>query len=682
MKNKLGFTLIELLAVIVILAIIALIASPIIVGLIEDSKRSATERSADSYTSGIEIAVANKKLNRESIPDVAYTVMANGNLCSGEVTGETCTGTMLDIKMDGEKPTSGIVNLDENGKVATATLCINDAKVSYTDGIAKHKSTSCTNMTYTENVLNGTDPVLGTNMIPVRIDDNGTVTYADLNDGWYDYSNQEWANAVMLSSGTYSVGDTIPESAIESYFVWIPRYKYKIFDTGNYSNALSEVPTSSNAQTIEIVFEDKDTVVSNGSTVDSWLTHPAFTSFDVNGIWVGKFETGYLGATTTAEAQVTSTDSSKIIVKPDVYSWRNNTVYNMFVAAYNYDTTNKSHMMKNTEWGAVAYLSHSKYGINKEININNNSAYKTGYSAVEGTDQSTYPGTFGTDTTKTLGYATRTGKNLFNINGVTWGQYDVFSSNSGNFSNAFKIIIPAVAGTSYSIKAVNSIFPFRFGYKFIDTNGNALAGIYNSISSTATKQWQNVIAPQNTVNIVLCQLDVSHQDASSFQIQLEIGTTSTSYEQYKILPSPEYSTTTGNITGVYDMSGGANEYMASYKSGQLGSSGFNTTNIAIYNSKYFDVYSTSSTISSYNYRILGDATGELGSFYNYLDGDGSSRFHNSWYSDISSFIDSSNSWFLRGGSYNSGVIAGQFSFSRSAGAVSTNLGSRLVLAVN
>ena len=42
MKNKKGFTLIELLAVIVILAIIALIATPIVINIIEDSKKNSS----------------------------------------------------------------------------------------------------------------------------------------------------------------------------------------------------------------------------------------------------------------------------------------------------------------------------------------------------------------------------------------------------------------------------------------------------------------------------------------------------------------------------------------------------------------------------------------------------------------------------------------------------------------
>ena len=50
---KKGFTLIELLAVIVILAIIALIATPIILNIIADTKTSSKERSAELYASGV-----------------------------------------------------------------------------------------------------------------------------------------------------------------------------------------------------------------------------------------------------------------------------------------------------------------------------------------------------------------------------------------------------------------------------------------------------------------------------------------------------------------------------------------------------------------------------------------------------------------------------------------------------
>ncbi len=62
MKNK-GFTLIELLAVIVILAIIALIATPIILGIINDSRTQAKKRSAELAYTGVEYAITSYMYN-------------------------------------------------------------------------------------------------------------------------------------------------------------------------------------------------------------------------------------------------------------------------------------------------------------------------------------------------------------------------------------------------------------------------------------------------------------------------------------------------------------------------------------------------------------------------------------------------------------------------------------------
>ena len=65
---KKGFTLIELLAVIVILAIIALIATPIILGIINDAKRESNERSIDMYANAAKQAIARYQLNNTGVP--------------------------------------------------------------------------------------------------------------------------------------------------------------------------------------------------------------------------------------------------------------------------------------------------------------------------------------------------------------------------------------------------------------------------------------------------------------------------------------------------------------------------------------------------------------------------------------------------------------------------------------
>ena len=74
--RKNGFTLIELLAVIVILAIIALIATPIILGIINEAKEESNKRSVELYASAIKNAVAAYQL-REGKEIAARTYESN-----------------------------------------------------------------------------------------------------------------------------------------------------------------------------------------------------------------------------------------------------------------------------------------------------------------------------------------------------------------------------------------------------------------------------------------------------------------------------------------------------------------------------------------------------------------------------------------------------------------------------
>jgi hypothetical protein len=117
--------------------------------------------------------------------------------------------------------------------------------------------------------------------------------------------------------------------------------------------------------------------------------------------------------------------------------------------------------------------------------------------------------------------------------------------------------------------------------------------------------------------------------------------------------------------------------MAAYVDGEQQSSGFSTStdNLTIY-AKYLDVYNASSSITTYNYRILGDATGEMGPFYKI-----GSVYYNNWFQDYSGFVSSNYPCFVLGGGCGSGSYAGLFSFDRYAGGASSYYGTRLVLAI-
>ena len=262
---------------------------------------------------------------------------------------------------------------------------------------------------YQEEELNGAIPDLGNGrLVPVKILEEqptgitiqnmngsygGKVVKADITSKWYSYKDKQWANAVILKDGKvddYSPGQEILESDIESYFVWIPRYRYQIFienpdqymtqnlgvqsDNSSLNNIGKTTP-------IQITFENKNTPLSTGSNINNWLTHPAFTSFNSNGFWVGKFETG-----TTLTHNYNVINSGAVQIKPNTYSWRSIDVSHAFYTSYEYLRDLESHMMKNMEWGAIAYLTNSKYGrctnANcEEIRFNNSSKFVTGYAA-------------------------------------------------------------------------------------------------------------------------------------------------------------------------------------------------------------------------------------------------------------------------------------------------------------
>ena len=255
------------------------------------------------------------------------------------------------------------------------------------------------------NVGEANEPVLDEKtMIPIKYDESSSKWIATTKDDsdWYNYdeTNRKWAN-VMLSDGTYTV-DTVPkdrpleESELGSMFVWIPRYAYKIayFDNQTDKEAYisggrtdtSKIVGYSDARGIVDeegkVREDIEENIPSIAVGDNYRPHPVFENnveqggWDkkLTGIWVGKFET----------TEKTSANGANMIL-PNQASQRSINVSTMFSRAQaigtNLNMTLDSHMMKNTEWGAVAYLTESKYGRNgTEIAKNNSPSHITGTS--------------------------------------------------------------------------------------------------------------------------------------------------------------------------------------------------------------------------------------------------------------------------------------------------------------
>lgn len=121
---KKGFTLIELLAVIVILAIIAVIATPVVLGIINDSKKSATVRSAEFYLDAAISSIMKENIDTSgSFNPSTCMINTEGNI--------SCDGgnTPILVEVDGQKPVSGEFMLD-NGKIEDVTLIFDNGTVS------------------------------------------------------------------------------------------------------------------------------------------------------------------------------------------------------------------------------------------------------------------------------------------------------------------------------------------------------------------------------------------------------------------------------------------------------------------------------------------------------------------------------------------------------------------------
>ena len=416
-------------------------------------------------------------------------------------------------------------------------------------------------------------PVVNEGLIPVVFDTtagttsvkNGTKvkTIGKNDSNWYNYSEKKWANAVLVTNTSRSKylntsGVTVSESDILGYFVWIPRYRYKIWTTG--------VSSSGKEQEIDIIFEGKNETKAVATQTGGYYTHPAFTfgNTELDGFWIGKFETGG----TANEPKV----------KPDIRALVSQNISTQFATALKfaggtqsgstvtfngnstYGLTSKtdSHMLKNSEWGAVAYLSHSKYGANREVYINNSSGLYTG----------------------------RSGGNVSGSTPI-----------NGTYTNQ-------TSTTQYN------------SYGFYTWDGYLLN--YNTNTRSSTRILEKV------------------------------------------------ASTTGNIYGVYDMSGGAYEYVMGNFANTIGHSGFTT----LPDSKYYDVYSsnifTGTSTTNINFCTLATCGGHA---LNETAG---------WYSDSSRFAYSSSAWFRRGGYYNSSA-SGIFYFYYHSGTNVTSFSFRTCL---
>ena len=493
----------------------------------------------------------------------------------------------------------------------TATFDGSNMKI-YLNGILNnsYQTTSTTIKTSIQKILIGANPEANNNFANYsNMDVYQAIIYnRTLSD---EEIKNNMANKIKVTDNTgllkyvdftnkqnYESNEVIPEDVIESYFVWIPKYRYKLWDLGNY-DSLTVIDTSK-VHSIDILFGDYNTddsvnkecttPMTSGATgnckVGDYMTHPSFLSIPSTGFWVGKFETGYKGANDTSSAESNTYDISKIEIKPNVYSWRSIQTSNAHLNSYNYKRNLDSHMMKNTEWGAIVYLQQSKYGSQNEVRINNNSNYITGYSA---------------NNEPTCGY---TGKNEpCNI-----------QCNDDSCNSLYNTSIGYLASTTENI------------YGIYDMNGGAYEVLMTVLHSEDKSGY--IIGINNIAN-------------SGFN---------------GLLGCPNcWVRADKNITSI-------------------------TNGINLPDVKYFDVYNYVEKISNFSNRILGDATSELGPF-----AENGVMLANNQIRQISSWNSSSynvyygDQFFARGFAFQWGTDAGILTYGATHGESREQASYRIVL---
>ncbi len=374
-----GITLISLVITIIILIILAGVSISLILG--ENGLFTKAQKAAKD----MDIASLKEQIGTE--------------LLSMQIENEE--NNFVIEKSEVEKVLSkyGQVIKSEDGNIIGLKPTGKDYEIPFSE-LWQGETTNSYNATKHVNV-----PKLSEGMIPIKYNGSQWEICSEEDSEWYNYDEdkKEWAN-VMLSDGTYNgenakVGQKIEDKDLGSMFVWIPRYAYSINEYGEEKDAegttqkITDVTflvgtTNKDEQGTKYALDyntdevEKAKEEAEGKTVSTpKIVHPAFNfgGTNLSGIWVAKFEASMEGEKNTNTVGTTGDDitTKNVKVLPNVQSWRYISVGNAFTNClamndneniYGITSAVDSHLMKNSEWGAVAYLSASQYGITPKIN--------------------------------------------------------------------------------------------------------------------------------------------------------------------------------------------------------------------------------------------------------------------------------------------------------------------------
>ena len=209
-------------------------------------------------------------------------------------------------------------------------------------------------------------------------------------------------NFYPMTTDTYykssPLGTTIKDSDINEFYVWIPRFKYRLWNVTGEPNISSydaytkgiDISFEKNKESggsiyckDNICYSDEERTISlTQNDNDKYYTPSSFTNNEeLLGFWVGKYEVS------NGCKDNCLTNSSDLTILPNQESWRNNNLSNYYEAIKG--KGNSYHIIKNSEWGTISYLSHSKYGICSNMKCTEITSNNTYISGKEGKDSTT-----------------------------------------------------------------------------------------------------------------------------------------------------------------------------------------------------------------------------------------------------------------------------------------------------
>ena len=391
--NKKGFTLVEMLAVVIIMGLILLLVIPQIQNQISNRKESIHESTLEMIYTAVDDFTSSdpstfQKIYNDDGNRAVYCISLQELVNAGKLEAPIknfTNGEELDLAYIIKAVTNQFNEFEYTlTESATCDFDIEPIKVYYDPALPANGDTY---------------PTLYPGMIPV-IYENGHWVKASMYKVWYNYASGKgmWANAVTVNATasqckedcvdtlrkhgrTYyenaRVGEAISMDDINGMYVWIPKFEYKVSGWGTGTGLSAASPGS-----IDVKYVAKDTT----TPTSGYTIHPAFKFGDrqIGGMWVAKFEASpNQGSNCYISAEASNCNKSYeskknepklyVSVTPNQNSWRYISIGNAYDAVSRMNvatsfnglksTAVDTHLMKNTEWGAVAYLAQSIYGI-------------------------------------------------------------------------------------------------------------------------------------------------------------------------------------------------------------------------------------------------------------------------------------------------------------------------------